>query len=161
MNVVFRVDASISMGSGHVMRCLTLAEGLREQGAEVLFVCRELSGNLNAMIAAKEGEYSALAELNELCVGCGRCESACPENIPIISMISEAAHDDLINESFPIRVGRGAIQDVEIRKVGQPIVFGEIPGVVAMVGCSNYPAGYGDVAEITEEISLNYLGLIK
>ncbi|MBT7912952.1 acetyl-CoA decarbonylase/synthase complex subunit alpha, partial [Candidatus Bathyarchaeota archaeon] len=89
---------------------------------------------MKAMIEAKEGEYSALGELNELCVGCGRCESACPEQIPIISMISEAAQDDLLNESFPIRVGRGAIQDVEIREVGQPIVFGEIPGVVAMVG---------------------------
>ncbi len=106
---------------------------------------------MKAMIEAKEGEYSALGELNELCVGCGRCESACPEQIPIISMISEAAQDDLLNESFPIRVGRGAIQDVEIREVGQPIVFGEIPGVVAMVGCSNYPAGYEDVADITEE----------
>jgi acetyl-CoA decarbonylase/synthase complex subunit alpha len=106
---------------------------------------------MDAMIAAKDGEYTALAELNELCVGCGRCEGACPEHIPIISMISEAAQDDLIKETYPIRVGRGAIQDVEIRNVGQPIVFGEIPGVVAMVGCSNYPAGYGDVSEITEE----------
>jgi acetyl-CoA decarbonylase/synthase complex subunit alpha len=50
-----------------------------------------------------------------------------------------------------MRVGRGAIQDVEIREVGSPIVFGEIPGVVAMVGCANYPAGTGDVADIAEE----------
>ncbi|MFA9436420.1 MAG: CO dehydrogenase/acetyl-CoA synthase complex subunit alpha [Candidatus Bathyarchaeota archaeon] len=128
--------------------------GLAASCRECLECVRACPNNLpimKAMIDAKDGEYSALAELNELCVGCGRCESACPEHIPIISMISEAAQDDLINESFPIRVGRGAIQDVEIREVGQPIVFGEIPGVVAMVGCSNYPAGYGDVAEITEE----------
>ena len=70
-NVVIRVDASIQIGSGHVMRCLTLAEGLREQGAEVLFVCRELSGNLNALIAAKGFDLCCLpaadsqsAELN-------------------------------------------------------------------------------------------------
>ena len=30
-------------------------------------------------------------------------------------------------------------------------VFGEIPGVVALVGCANYPAGGGDVAAIAEE----------
>jgi len=53
MRILFRVDSSLLIGSGHVMRCLTLAEVLREQGAEVLFVCRELSGNLNALIAAK------------------------------------------------------------------------------------------------------------
>lgn len=127
-----------------------LAESCREC-VECVRACPNNLPIMKAMIAAKGGEYNALAELNELCVGCGRCESACPEDLPIISMISEAAHDDLIRETFPIRVGRGAIQDVEIREVGQPIVFGEIPGVVAMVGCSNYPAGYGDVAEITEE----------
>lgn len=33
------------------MRCLTLAEALRERGAEVAFACRELSGSLNAFVA--------------------------------------------------------------------------------------------------------------
>ncbi len=46
MNVIFRVDASVRIGSGHLMRCLTLANVMRDQGAEVLFVCRDLPGNL-------------------------------------------------------------------------------------------------------------------
>jgi len=106
---------------------------------------------VDAMKAAKEGDYDMFATLNDLCVGCGRCESACPVDLPIISMITKANEQANILEKYPMRVGRGAIQDVEIREVGSPIVFGEIPGVVALVGCANYPAGGDDVAEIAEE----------
>jgi len=38
-HIAFRVDASIPIGTGHFMRCLTLADALRVQGAEVRFVC--------------------------------------------------------------------------------------------------------------------------
>jgi UDP-2,4-diacetamido-2,4,6-trideoxy-beta-L-altropyranose hydrolase len=50
LTVVVRADASITIGSGHVMRCLTLAEALQEKGAEVHFVCREHEGHLGALI---------------------------------------------------------------------------------------------------------------
>lgn len=51
MKVVMRADASVAVGTGHVMRCLALADALRDQGAEVLFICRELPGNLCDFIA--------------------------------------------------------------------------------------------------------------
>lgn len=46
MNIVFRCDASLQIGTGHVMRCLTLADGLSQQGAECHFICREHTGHL-------------------------------------------------------------------------------------------------------------------
>lgn len=46
MKVAFRVDASRNIGSGHLVRCLTLATELREFGADVLFVSREHEGNM-------------------------------------------------------------------------------------------------------------------
>ncbi|MDS1140034.1 UDP-2,4-diacetamido-2,4,6-trideoxy-beta-L-altropyranose hydrolase [Pusillimonas sp. SM2304] len=46
MNVVFRTDASIQIGTGHVMRCLTLAEALTEAGSKCHFIGRAHDGNL-------------------------------------------------------------------------------------------------------------------
>jgi acetyl-CoA decarbonylase/synthase complex subunit alpha len=86
-------------------------------------------------------------------VGCARCDSACPNELPLHSFIVKAGEDSLMEEKFKIRIGRGAIQDVEIRDVGGPIVLGEIPGVVAIVGCANYPHSGKEVAEIAEEFA--------
>ncbi|MCM3729744.1 UDP-2,4-diacetamido-2,4,6-trideoxy-beta-L-altropyranose hydrolase [Neobacillus cucumis] len=60
MNVYIRVDASIEIGTGHVMRCLTLAEKLQDQGADVRFICREHKGHLIDLIAAKGYEVLVL-----------------------------------------------------------------------------------------------------
>lgn len=46
LNVAFRVDASLQIGTGHVMRCLTLAKALLAQGADCQFICRAHEGNL-------------------------------------------------------------------------------------------------------------------
>lgn len=46
MRALFRVDASVNMGSGHIMRCLTLANAFANKGWEILFCCREHEGNL-------------------------------------------------------------------------------------------------------------------
>lgn len=63
IKVVFRVDASLEIGSGHVMRCLTLAGALKEQGAEVFFICRNYPGNLILYIESKGYQVFSLASL--------------------------------------------------------------------------------------------------
>jgi len=59
---VFRTDASIDIGTGHVMRCLTLATALTEEGAECTFICRAHEGHLLEMIAARGFRTIALPE---------------------------------------------------------------------------------------------------
>lgn len=63
--IAFRVDASLQIGTGHVMRCLTLACALRDGGADVTFVCRELEGNLNTYIAGEGFRCERLPAPNE------------------------------------------------------------------------------------------------
>lgn len=53
MNVVIRADAAVHIGSGHVMRCLTLADELRSCGAKVTFICRDWEGHLQKHIESK------------------------------------------------------------------------------------------------------------
>ena len=50
MKIAFRADASLQMGSGHVMRCLTLADALKAQGADCHFISREHPGHLLEVI---------------------------------------------------------------------------------------------------------------
>lgn len=53
MKVAFRADASVEIGTGHVMRCLTLADELTRQGHECRFICREHEGHLCDLIMSK------------------------------------------------------------------------------------------------------------
>ncbi len=53
LKFAFRADASIDIGSGHVMRCLTLADKLRAQGAQTLFLCRNFPGHLHDIVEAR------------------------------------------------------------------------------------------------------------
>ncbi len=108
---------------------------------------------MNAIVAAKNGDLSLLADLYENCVACTRCEKACPVDMPILTMIVKASDRRIKSEKYKIRVGRGAIQDTEIREVGSPIVLGEIPGVVAFVGCPNYAQGGKEVVIMAEEFA--------
>lgn len=65
MRVIFRTDASTHIGAGHVMRCLTLADTLRDRGAWCGFVCREHPGHLLDLIRARGHEALALPQAAE------------------------------------------------------------------------------------------------
>lgn len=60
MKVAIRVDASLQMGTGHVMRCLTLADALVARGAACAFICRTHPGNLLELIRSKGHAAHAL-----------------------------------------------------------------------------------------------------
>ena len=47
MNIVIRADASNWIGSGHIVRCTSLARVLEKAGAKVHFICRRMPGDFD------------------------------------------------------------------------------------------------------------------
>lgn len=61
MKILFRADASVEIGSGHLVRCLTLADQLRNEGAEVAFICRDTPGDMFDLLKARGYRCAKLA----------------------------------------------------------------------------------------------------
>ncbi|MHA1340855.1 MAG: CO dehydrogenase/acetyl-CoA synthase complex subunit alpha [Promethearchaeota archaeon] len=101
---------------------------------------------------AKKGQFDKIAPYGDICLNCGRCEDDCiSQHLSPLNVLIFATKNVIANEKYLMRAGRGPIRDLEIRNVGAPIVMGEIPGVIAIVGCANYHSKNNEVAIIAEE----------
>lgn len=60
MRIAVRVDASHQIGTGHFMRCLTLADALTQRGVQIRFVCRHLPEHLRGMLIGRGHEFTLL-----------------------------------------------------------------------------------------------------
>jgi len=69
MNIIFRTDSSYDIGTGHLMRCLTLANYLKSSGHKCSFICRNLPGNIMSQVKKSNfylHELPASAKNNKL-----------------------------------------------------------------------------------------------
>lgn len=60
MKIAFRVDASIQIGTGHFMRCLILADALKQRDAQIRFISRHLPEHLRQLLAVKGHQFMPL-----------------------------------------------------------------------------------------------------
>ncbi|MFX0066520.1 MAG: CO dehydrogenase/acetyl-CoA synthase complex subunit alpha [Candidatus Hermodarchaeota archaeon] len=151
------------------LSCVPLAEEIQKIVQDCTG-CRECQRNCpqdlhipEALAKAKEGDLSGLRHIADSCIACARCESACSKHMPILNLILSAANERFAEEKGWMRTGRGAVSDAEIRNVGAPIVFGEIPGIVAIVGCANYSQpGPDKLALVTKEfLDRNFIVVVS
>ena len=85
MKVALRTDASMRIGTGHLMRCLTLADALRGAGARTRFVCRTLPHGLNEVVIGRGHELVELPSVSGSGGGDGRAA-------PVASPHTAVAH---------------------------------------------------------------------
>ncbi len=113
---------------------------------------------VEAVGLAKDGDFTLLSSLFDECLACGRCEADCMKEVSPLTLIMHASREYIKTERYKCRSGRGPILDTEIRNVGAPLVLGEIPGIVALIGCSNYAHSIRELYTLAEEFLIrNYI----
>ena len=107
MRAVFRADASSQIGSGHVVRCLTLADALQKRGMDCQFIARDLPGNLNSLIRER-GFQDNLLRPRAVQSGCdwqedakatvAALDGACPEWLIVDHYALDARWESVLKE---------------------------------------------------------------
>ena len=65
--IIFRSDSSSTLGSGHIQRCLTLANYLRARGTESIFISKKLEGHFGYLVEKEKYPIHFISsDLNEI-----------------------------------------------------------------------------------------------
>ncbi|WP_368646603.1 UDP-2,4-diacetamido-2,4,6-trideoxy-beta-L-altropyranose hydrolase [Castellaniella ginsengisoli] len=97
MKIVFRADASLDIGTGHIMRCLTLADALKSKGAECHFICREHVGHLIAHVRIAGHEAHSLPLTRSEKTHAGQMDGSAPKHAQWLGVSQQEDALDSIN----------------------------------------------------------------
>ena len=63
MNLLFRADANVAIGTGHVMRCIALAQALQDGGGRAVFAMAEPTQGIRQKLAAESCEVNSVSSV--------------------------------------------------------------------------------------------------
>ena len=120
MQVTFRTDASLDIGTGHVMRCLTLADALRAHGASCRFICRDAEQTLAALGASPVDWL--IVDHYALDAAWGRALRPACRRLAVIDDLADRPHDcDLLLDQ---NLGRSAADYAGLVLAGCKVLAG-------------------------------------
>ena len=108
MRIAFRTDASSEIGTGHLMRCLTLAVEMKRNKAQVCFICRNLPDYLSEMLTLNGIELKSLirtqddTELDELAHASWLGVSQTNDALESIHLLSGAQWDWIVIDHYAL-----------------------------------------------------------
>lgn len=163
--VAIRSDASFSIGSGHIYRCLTLAKALVQLGARVCFLCKEYPGHFGHLIEEQGFELILLTADLMFAEDAESCRKALTEKVDLLvvdhygldyrweSLMRPSAHailvvDDLADRRHDCDV----LLDQNLRPSGSNEYAGLVPEKTIRLLGPNY-------ALLREEFKIALLGL--
>ena len=62
--IIFRVDASLTIGSGHLVRCRNLARVFRDRGFDIIFIYRAHKDSISKQLLCDEFTSFELPPIN-------------------------------------------------------------------------------------------------
>ena len=128
MRAVIRVDASLQIGSGHVMRCISLAEKLREKGAAIKFVTRNFLGNLDDLISKNNLQGIVIPSMRTPKNIIELCKNKLSTNSLIIDNVDKKAYLSALSLAKYVAVTCDSTSMIsEAALTGKPIYVADIP----------------------------------
>ena len=100
MKIIFRVDSSKKIGSGHLMRCLSISDLLIDEGAQVLFISCSNKGNFNSLVKEKGIPHKVIKNKLEKNLDNGEIEDA----NETIRLIKDQSLDMIIIDHYSLGV---------------------------------------------------------